>query len=299
MRRKYLNITAFGTALVLSAALMVTGPAVMAEENAVITEDAEGSAGDEVETIEPDEEFDESEAVPAADEVSDEDLEAGNTAAAEGEELSELEYLQQFLESSIDTDLTNVLITMSDEDIEGYIANAEGFSKQAPEAWKGVRDELGARTSDEVKVKVEEDGDNFIATQNVVFEKADADFVYTFDKNLTSNLVINVNYPKSVLLGRAGLNTLMGLGTVFLMLVFLCFIISLFKYIPNGSKKKKAEEAPAPVPVRASAPEPEYVDETDDLELAAVIAAAIAAAEGTAPDGFVVRSIRRAGRSRR
>mgnify|MGYP000898117842 CR=1 FL=1 len=37
--------------------------------------------------------------------------------------------------------------------------------------------------------------------------------------------------------------------------------------------------------------EPE--DLTDDLELVAVIAAAIAASEGTSTDGFVVRSIKR------
>ena len=38
----------------------------------------------------------------------------------------------------------------------------------------------------------------------------------------------------------------------------------------------------------------EAVDETDDLELVAVIAAAVAAYEGSATtEGFVVRSIRR------
>ena len=37
----------------------------------------------------------------------------------------------------------------------------------------------------------------------------------------------------------------------------------------------------------------EEVDETDDLELIAVISAAIAAAEETTTDGFVVRSIKR------
>ena len=38
---------------------------------------------------------------------------------------------------------------------------------------------------------------------------------------------------------------------------------------------------------------PETVYLTDDLELVAVISAAIAAAEGTSTDGFVVLSIRR------
>ena len=51
-----------------------------------------------------------------------------------------------------------------------------------------------------------------------------------------------------------------------------------------------AEKAatPAPAPVAPAAPAP-----ADDLQLIAVITAAIAAAEGTSTDGFVVRSIKR------
>ncbi len=294
MRRKNIKFTALGTVLALSAALVMTGPAVWASDDAeaeTVQEemDAEeaGSGADE------DSDFDESEAFPVGE--ADEKEPAG-----EEKELTELEYLQQFLESSIDTDLTNVLIEMSDEDIDKYIENSEGFSKAAPEAWKGVKDELGKRTSDEVVVTVTEEDKIYTATQNVKFEKADADFIYTFDNTMTpTNLVINVNYPMSENLKRAGLNTLMGLGTVFIMLIFLSLVISLFKFIPNGSKKKAAQEAASPAPVRAPEPEPVYEEETDDQELIAVIAAAIAAAEGTTPDGFVVRSIRRAGRTRR
>ena len=97
----------------------------------------------------------------------------------------------------------------------------------------------------------------------------------------------------SEILEKAGLNTLLGMGTVFVMLIFMSFIISLIKYVPallNGTSKKKKEEAPkaAPAPAVAAA-----VEEMDDTELVAVIAAAIAAAEGTTTDGFVVRSIKR------
>ena len=84
-------------------------------------------------------------------------------------------------------------------------------------------------------------------------------------------------------------------------LVLLTLVISLFRFIPNGSRKKKelkAAEAAAPV-VPETAQEPEE-EGTDDGEIAAVIAAAVAAYEsenGKAPaDGFVVRSIRRRGR---
>ena len=299
MRRKNIKFTALGTVLALSAALVMTGPAVWASDDEDKAEAVQEEMGAEEAEAAADEDsdFDESEAVPAGEADSEEPFQDAEGGA---QELTELEYLQQFLESSIDTDLTNVLIEMSDEDIDKYIENSEGFSKAAPEAWKGVKDELGKRVSDEVVVTVTEEDKIYTATQNVKFEKADADFIYTFDKTMApTDLVINVNYPMSVTLERAGLNTLMGLGTVFIMLVFLSLVISLFKFIPNGSKKKAVQEEASPVPVRASEPEPVYEEETDDQELIAVIAAAIAAAEGTTPDGFVVRSVRRAGRTRR
>ena len=301
MRRKNFRFSSFSAAIALAAALTLAGSA---SAFAAATEEAEEEVVEIVTEEEPagTEEFDESEAEVAGTEEeapAEEAAPAEETAAAA--HVSQAEYVKQYLEQSLDSDLTSVLTGMTDEEIEQNIQYGEGFSKTAVEAWKGVREELGERKADaETTVTVEEGEDKtYIATQNVQFEKHDADFVYTFDQNMTpTELVINVNYPMSVTLERAGLNTLMGLGTVFLMLIFLSLVISLFKYIPNGSKKKQVEEA-APAPVRAAAPEPEYVEETDEQELVAVIAAAIAAAEGTTPDGFVVRSIRRAGRSRR
>ena len=49
----------------------------------------------------------------------------------------------------------------------------------------------------------------------------------------------------------------------------------------------------APAPVAATVAEPAVEDVTDDGELIAVIAAAIAASTGTTTDDFVVRSIKR------
>ena len=60
-------------------------------------------------------------------------------------------------------------------------------------------------------------------------------------------------------------------------------------------EKKPAVESPAQQTAVLEATAPQ----TDDLELIAVIAAAIAASEGkTSTDGFVVRSIRKVRRSR-
>ena len=103
----------------------------------------------------------------------------------------------------------------------------------------------------------------------------------------------------------AALNTVIGMGTVFVVLIIIIGVISLFKFIPviqDRLAKKKASEAQAESGSAAveTINAPEEADLTDDLELVAVIAAAIAASEGAASaDGFVVRSIRKAGRVRR
>ena len=107
-------------------------------------------------------------------------------------------------------------------------------------------------------------------------------------------------------LGNAGLNTLMGLGIVFLVLVLISLIISAFGIIHKleekkaGKKRKVTPESDARVRGVGSETVPALEgasqvteDVTDDLEIAAVIAAAIAAFGGSDPSGFTVRSIRR------
>ena len=96
---------------------------------------------------------------------------------------------------------------------------------------------------------------------------------------------------------NAGLNTLMGMGIVFIVLILISLIIYAFKIFPYLENKKKAsiaesmpQAAPAPAPVPVAAP---VAAAQDDLELAAVIAAAIAASTGTSTSDFVVRSIKR------
>ena len=93
----------------------------------------------------------------------------------------------------------------------------------------------------------------------------------------------------------AAVNTVIGIAIVFFILLFLSFVISLMKYIPKleAALTKKNAPAPAPAPAPAAPAPVEDEELVDDGELVAVIAAAIAAAEGTSTDGFVVRSIRK------
>lgn len=105
-------------------------------------------------------------------------------------------------------------------------------------------------------------------------------------------------------MGKAALNTIIGMGTVFIVLVLISFIIALFGYIPKiqakiEARNKKVEKIESIDNTIAQIVEKEEVDVTDDFELVAVIAAAIAASEGAAStDGFVVRSVRKVNRRR-
>jgi len=95
-------------------------------------------------------------------------------------------------------------------------------------------------------------------------------------------------------MSNAALNTLMGMGVVFVVLIIICYVIKAFGIINKVETRKKAEKALIEGPAQPAAPaEIEEEDETDDLELVAVIAAAIAAYEGTTPEGIQVRSIRK------
>lgn len=88
-------------------------------------------------------------------------------------------------------------------------------------------------------------------------------------------------------------NTVLGMGTVFAMLIAIAMIIYCFKIIPVIQKKFAKKEEPAAEAPKAAPVSAAPVQETDDLELVAVIAAAIAASENVPVDSFRVRTIKR------
>lgn len=136
---------------------------------------------------------------------------------------------------------------------------------------------------------------------NVLGSSHDADVEIVLDDALATYIGIttNVHYSTGEIMAKAGMNTLIGMGTVFAVLILISLIISCFTFISKFEKQKK-QEAPAPA---AAAPVVEQTaaneELSDDTELVAVIAAAIAAYEGAAStDGFVVRSIRKSNKSK-
>lgn len=94
-----------------------------------------------------------------------------------------------------------------------------------------------------------------------------------------------------------GLVTLvLGMGTVFAVLIFLWVIIALVGKILGAATKSKAPKKaaePAPVPAAVSEPVPEVESGISDEELVAVMAAAIAAFGGENAPRMRIRSVRR------
>ena len=163
------------------------------------------------------------------------------------------------------------------------------------EAWEAGKKDCGEFVSiGDYEVTVSNEGVTLTADAEFTERNGSLSFAFDKEENMES-LTVNADYSTGEILKKAGLNTVLGMGTVFVVLIFLSFIISLFGFIPAIEKKfkKGAKEEAAKPAAPAPAPAPVVEESTDDAELVAVIAAAIAAAEGTSTDGFVVRSIKR------
>lgn len=134
---------------------------------------------------------------------------------------------------------------------------------------------------------------------NAQFEKRMVEFTVYYDKQgmITSTGFV-ADYTTGETLAKAGLNTLMGMGTVFLVLIFISLLIACFKFIHEWENRASGRKTAAPAPVSVQAAPAVEEELADDLELVAVITAAIAASTGASADSLVVRSIKRAGASK-
>lgn len=194
----------------------------------------------------------------------------------------------------------------TNEEIEYLFEQCFGVQADASAVATGVQsfqsglETIGAITgTGEAEIKI--DGKQIIVEVPVTGEKQNAVAEIIFSNDLFMRLKsVSLNPVASMgqLMGKAALNTLIGMGTVFVVLILISLIISCFRFISraqNAVAKKKAEVSAGSGDADNAAVQnaaQEAADETDDLELVAVITAAIAASEGSASaDGFVVRSI--------
>lgn len=178
------------------------------------------------------------------------------------------------------------------EDKTGIKMNAEDFAT-ALEGWEASQEECGVYIS-HGDYMCEASATGVTVTTPATFSDREAELEFSFDKNLKLEaFTVNAHFSVGEIMQKAGINTVLGMGTVFLVLIFMSFLISLFKYIPALVQRKEDKKQGERKQPQASAEQVDEPEKTDETELVAVIAAAIAAYEGTTTDTFVVRSIKR------
>ncbi len=251
----------------------------------------------------------------------------GNTAAVSQAEAGA--YDEQTLQAAANV-LINSWAGMQEDEIAYYAGldtkDAESviayfslpFTPEAfVTAFEGYRssvEELGAYVSTDGYETPQVDGDEITLVTNITYENRKADLTLVFDEDgLVQSVTLDPEYTIAEILQKALMNTILGMGTVFVMLIFISLVIYCFNFIPNIQaalgKKAESEKKDEPeeevteprIPRRpfkkikpASGPSGFMADK----ELVAAITAAICAYEGTSSGGFVVRSIRRADASK-
>lgn len=175
-------------------------------------------------------------------------------------------------------------------------------------SFNNTYDELGdIKTSEGFQGTYKVSGDEIIVSVPVTGTKTDsngnvrtatAELIFTNDIFLTlKSCALNLDQSMGELMAKAAMDTLMGMMTVFAVLILISIIIWAMGGIPKLqaklAKKPESKKEESIDNTIAQIVEKEESTE-DDTELVAVIAAAIAAYEGSqSTDGFVVRSIRK------
>ncbi len=238
----------------------------------------------------------------------------GNTqAATAGEDqltvnaqmIQTAEQIMALLDNTVASgDIDNAAKMFEDQYAAYGVTGAGDELKSAAEQWQGAVGDVGDYEGI-VDGTVEVDGtaEEFTLSFEVSGSQRNAtvEMYYNEDTVLLPQLMINPHYTFGELMKKAGLNTLLGMGTVFAVLILIMFIIMCFGIFPKieaAKAKKAADKASSGKGVdNAIAQIIENEELSDDTEFVAVISAAIAAYEGAtggSADGFVVRSIRRA-----
>ena len=162
----------------------------------------------------------------------------------------------------------------------GYPISAANY-KSFLASWKAAQEECGVfmqngdltAVLDGFKLEKESTGVNLVGELGFAEREANVTFSFARDGTLKA-LTVGGKYTTGEILKKAGLNTLIGMGTVFGVLILISLLISTFKFIPairERFEKKNtvpaaetvsstaASAAPAPAVVRVQPAEPLHI----------------------------------------
>lgn len=223
-------------------------------------------------------------------------------------------------------------------EFKGYRSKADGssidFDLNSIYAQSDDQEQVQAALNElisQIDATVEENGSNVIVTLTAVYEKRNVEYSFVFEENpayayayalyeqnvdpyQVKEVTATPDYTFTEMMGTAGANTLMGMGTVFVVLIFISLIIGQFERLDkmitkagvrftewkgNFKNKDKKESVVSEKVTAVSAANTETVaNPMEDTQLVAVITAAVTAANTAlgGSDQLVVRSIRKAKR---
>ena len=160
-----------------------------------------------------------------------------------------LVYLDQTSDAQIKAD-GEAAKTLSYVNGKVYVVNMQGMNDKTIEfynSWVKTREDLGALKSiDKEDVRVsDETGTLCTIAINATYETRTCAFELVIDDdfNLDSG-AINPTYTTGEKMEKAVLNTVLGMGTVFIVLIFISYIISLLQHVNKIGAKKQTAEAP-------------------------------------------------------
>ena len=167
------------------------------------------------------------------------------------------EYDQTTMEQYADT-IISAFSSMSEEDMD-YYENLRDLNlditllqAQLPidgsdfltmiESWKASQEECGAYIEHgDWTMKVSHDGATLSSEGK--FEDRDAEIAFTFnEKSDMESMTVSAHYTTGEILKKAGLNTILGMGTVFVVLIFISFIIYLLGFRRSFPVKEKLQK---------------------------------------------------------
>ena len=222
-----------------------------------------------------------------ADSVEDEEIEAF------------VETFNKFIEEVDGVKFDSESATASIYELYTAISSGGLTESQMMATYLGIYETTGLKTKeitygDNQNVIISLEGNERNATVEVSIDK----------KGRVVNITPTAEYTTKEKVVKALMNTLMGMGTVFIVLILISLIIKAFGLIPLiMEKKKKKEEVPVVKEAKVSIPVPAVktkpsvtANEMDNSELVAVITAAILASStcnATSADQLIVRSIKK------
>ena len=106
--------------------------------------------------------------------------------------------------------------------------------------YEGSLEELGAYVSTDGYEDPEVKGDEVTFVADLTYKNRTARLSLVFNKRgVVESVTLDPKYSTGEILKKAGMNTILGMGTVFIVLIFISLVIYCFNFIPGNQAAKQ------------------------------------------------------------